>query len=114
MFDINRYKPKFWDHHDISAGPFKPLFNFRLIWKQSAFLTLSVALIPLLFLAIMDYKVTQKAVESEMLLRTSRLISNTRRSLSFVLDERKFALSFILLFNTYDPMPNPLGLVRFI
>jgi len=114
MFDINRYKPKFWDHHDISAGPFKPLFNFRLIWKQSAFLTLSVALIPLLFLAIMDYKVTQKAVESEMLLRTSRLISNTRRSLSFVLDERKFALSFIILDNTYETLANPVSLGRIL
>ncbi|MFZ3048282.1 MAG: cache domain-containing protein, partial [Desulfatirhabdiaceae bacterium] len=110
MFDINRFKPKFWDHHDLSAGPFKPLFNFRLIWKQSAFLTLSVALVPLLFLAITDYKVTQKAVESEMLLRTSRLVSNTRRSLSSFLDERKFALSFIILDNTYEMLANPIRL----
>jgi signal transduction histidine kinase len=110
MFDINRYKPKFWDHHDLSAGPYKPLFNFRLIWKQSVFLTLSVALIPLLFLAAMDYRVTQKAEESEILLRTSRLLSNTRRSLSYFLDERRFALSFIVLDNIYDDLADPVRL----
>jgi two-component system, NtrC family, sensor kinase len=102
-----RLKPKFWDHQDAAAGPFKSLFNFRRIWKQAAFLTAGVALIPLIFMAIIDYNVTQNAIESEILLRTSRLVSNTRRSISFFLDERKFALNFIIHDNTPESLKNP-------
>jgi two-component system, NtrC family, sensor kinase len=106
MIALNRFKPKFWDHQDAAAGPFKSLFNFRKIWKQAAFLTAGVALIPLIFMAIIDYNVTQDAIESEILLRTSRLVSNTRRTLSFFLDERKFALSFIIHDNTSENLKN--------
>jgi len=106
----NRFIPKFWDHHDVAAGPFKSLFNFRRIWKQAAFLTAGVALIPLILMAIIDYNVTQDAIESEILLRTSRLVSNTRRSISFFLDERKFALNFIIHDNTFESLKDPMRL----
>jgi len=102
-----RFKPKFWDHQDVAAGPFKSLFNFRKIWKQAAFLTSVVALLPLIFMAIIDYNVTQDAIESEILLRTSRLVSNTRRTISYFLDERKFALNFIIHDNTLERLKNP-------
>ena len=102
-----RFKPKFWDHQDVAAGPFKSLFNFRKIWKQAVFLTAGVALIPLILMAIIDYNVTQNAIESEILLRTSRLVSNTRRSITFFLDERKFALNFIIHDNTVESLKNP-------
>jgi len=107
MIGLNRFKPKFWDHQDAAAGPFKSLFNFRRIWKQAAFLTAGVALMPLIFMAIIDYNVTQNAIESEILLRTSRLVSNTRRSISFFLDERKFALNFIIHDNSPESLKNP-------
>jgi signal transduction histidine kinase len=103
----NRFIPKFWDYQDVAAGPFKSLFNFRRIWKQAAFLTAGVALIPLILMAIIDYNVTQDAIESEILLRTSRLVSNTRRSISFFLDERKFALNFIIHDNSFEDLKNP-------
>jgi two-component system, NtrC family, sensor kinase len=103
----NRFIPKFWDHQDAAAGPFKSLFNFRKIWKQAVFLTAGVALIPLIFMAIIDYNVTQNAIESEILLRTSRLVSNTRRSISFFLDERKFALNFIIHDNAFEDLKSP-------
>jgi len=102
-----RIKPKFWDHQDVAAGPFKSLFNFRRIWKQAAFLTSGVALIPLILMAVIDYNVTQNAIESEILLRTSRLVSNTRRSISFFLDERKFALNFIIHDNAPESLKSP-------
>jgi signal transduction histidine kinase len=102
-----RFKPHFWDHQDAAAGHFKSLFNFRRIWKQAAFLTAGVSIIPLLFMAIIDYKVTQGAIESEILLRTSRLVSNTRQTISFFLDERKFALNFVIHDNTLKSLKNP-------
>jgi len=90
-----KIKPKFWDHQDVSAGLYKPLFNFRRIWRLAVLLTAGVTLIPLIFMAIIDYRVTQQAIESEILLRTARLVSNTRRSIAFFLGERKSALDFI-------------------
>lgn len=102
-----RFKPHFWDHQDAASGHFKSLFNFRRIWKQAAFLTAGVSLIPLIFMATIDYKVTQGAIESEILLRTSRLVSNTRRNISFFLDERKFALNFIIHDNNLERLKNP-------
>jgi two-component system NtrC family sensor kinase len=104
---MNRLIPKFWNHQDVAAGPFKSLFNFRKIWKQAVFLTAGVALIPLILMAVIDYNVTQNAIESEILLRTSRLVSNTRRSISFFLDERKFALNFIIHDNSFEDLKNP-------
>jgi two-component system NtrC family sensor kinase len=102
-----RLKPKFWDHQDVAAGPFKSLFNFRKIWKMAVFLTAGVALIPLILMAVIDYNVAQNAIESEILLRTSRIVSNTRRSISFFLDERKLALNFIIHDNSLEALNNP-------
>ena len=96
MSILERLKPKFWDYQDVAAGLAKHLFDFRRIWKLAVLLTAGVALLPLVAITVIDYKVTRHAVESEILLRTSRLVSNTRRSISFFLAERRAALDFIV------------------
>jgi len=101
---LKRFKPGFLDHHDQSSGMYKSLFNFRLLWKQSIAATLAVVLLPLVTLAVVDYNISKEAMESELLLRTSRLVSNTRRTLTSYFDERKFALNFVTLDNTYDQL----------
>ncbi len=107
-------KPKFWDHEDVAAGPYKTLFNFRRIWKMAVMLTAGVVLIPLVFFAAVDYKVTQSSLESEIVLRTSRLISNTRRNISFFLGERKSALDFIVRDNSYTALQDPARLTTIL
>jgi signal transduction histidine kinase len=101
---LKRYKPRFLDHHDQLSGMYKSLFNFRLLWKQSIATTLAVVLLPLFTLAVVDYTISKEALESELLLRTSRLVSNTRRTLISYFDERKFALNFLTLDNTFDQL----------
>ena len=103
-------KPKFWDYHDVAAGPYKHLFNFRRIWKWAVLLTAGVALLPLIFITLIDYDFTQRAIESEIMLRTSRLVSNTRRSISFFLAERKSALDFIDHENTFEELNDQIRL----
>ena len=103
-------KPKFWDYHDVAAGPYKHLFNFRRIWKWAVLLTAGVALLPLIFITLIDYDFTQRAIESEIMLRTSRLVSNTRRSISFFLAERKSALDFIDHDNTLEKLNDQIRL----
>lgn len=97
-----RFQPRFLDHHDQTSGMYKSLFNFRLLWKQSIATTLAVVLLPLFTLAFVDYKVSRDALESELLLRTSRLVSNARRTLTSYLDERIFALNFLTLDNSFE------------
>jgi len=107
MSFLQRFKPEFWDYHDVASGPYKHLFDFRRIWYLSVLLTAGVALIPVFLLAAIDYQVTQKAIESENVLRTSRLVSNTRRTLSFLLLERRYALQFLVGDNSLEVLNRP-------
>ncbi|OQY57877.1 MAG: two-component sensor histidine kinase [Desulfobacteraceae bacterium 4572_88] len=104
---ISNLRPKFWDHADVSHKQYKHLFNFRKIWKLNALLTLIVALIPLLVMTTINYRLSRKAMESEIRLRTSRLVSNTRRSVSYFLAERKAALDFVILNESLKSLVSP-------
>jgi len=107
---FNSLKPKFWDYRDVAAGPHASFFSFRRMWKRAAFLTAGVAIVPLILLTAIDYHVTQKSIESENLLRTSRLVSNTRRSIFYFFEERKGALKFIAEENSFGSLCNPANL----
>ncbi len=78
------------------------IFNFRRIWLLSFILTSGFAIIPVMFFALIDYNVTKRSVESEAILRSSRLTSNTWRSVSYFLDERKAALRYTVYENSLD------------
>ncbi len=104
---LHKLKPPFWDHEDVAAGHYKRLFDFRGIWYQAVWFTAAVVLLPLIFITLADYSVTKKSAESEILLRTSRFVSNTRRTVSFFLEERRFALIFIVRDNRYEDLQDP-------
>ncbi|MBU1397850.1 MAG: response regulator [Proteobacteria bacterium] len=104
---FEKLKPKFWDYQDVAAGPYKHLFNFRRIWNLAVVLISLVALIPLISITLIDYGVTQHSVESEVLLRTSRLVSNTWRTVSFFLAQRRSALDFVIRDNSYNSLHDP-------
>jgi signal transduction histidine kinase len=107
-------KADFWDHEDIAAGPRKYLFNFRRIWKMSVLLTAWVTLAPLVFMTLVDYNVSQQAIEAEINYQTARLVSNTRRSISFFLAERRSALNFIDKDNSYRAIGDPMRLAALL
>jgi signal transduction histidine kinase len=109
-----KMKPAFWDHEDVAAGPRKHLFNFRRIWRMSVFLTAGVALAPLVFMTLVDYNVSQQAIEADIYYQTTRLVSNTRRTITFFLAERRSALSFIDKDNAYSALGNPLRLAALL
>ncbi len=73
-----------------------------------------VSILPLIALALADYNVTQQSIESEILLRTSRLVSNTRRTLSFFLVERRAALDFIVQDNRFEALNSESRLNRML
>jgi two-component system, NtrC family, sensor kinase len=106
MAIIDILKPKFWDHIDSASGAYKPMFNFRQIWKQAVIVISLFAVIPLVILTALDYNLTESAMENEIIWRTSRFVSNTRRTVSFFLHERQFALNFIIHDNSFEELQN--------
>lgn len=107
MSILNQIKPDFWRDKEISTGPYRRMFNFRRIWKMAVLLTSLVTLLPLIVITSIDYNFTQKSIESENLLRTLRIGSNARRSISFFLSERLSALSFVVRDNSVDELYQP-------
>ena len=101
------FKPRFLDQDDQGSGIYKPLFNFRRLWKLSIAAMLAVALLPLLTLAVVDYVTSTESVESEFHLETARLVSNARRTLASYLDERKYILNFLVFDNSYEQLFEP-------
>ncbi len=114
MSILERLKPKFWNNQHVVAGSSDHSLNFRRIWKLSVLLTAAVTLAPLIFMTLVDYKVTQNAIESEALLRTSRIVSNARRTISFFLSERTAGLGFIVRDNSFKELRNPTRLAEIL
>lgn len=100
-------KPKFWDYHDTSTHKSEYRFNFRRIWCLTVLLITGVSLVPLISITLIDYNVTEQSIESDIMLRTARLVSNTQRSISFFITERRSALDFIVRDNTFDSLTDP-------
>lgn len=80
--------------------------NYQRIWLISFVLTATFAIIPVIFFAVLDYNLTRRSLENDAQARTSRLASNTWRSLSFFLDERKNALSYVVRSNSVEQLGN--------
>ena len=110
MSIFEKLKPGFWDHEDIATEPYKHLFNFRRIWRRAVFVTAVVAIVPLVITAFISYKLNQDTMDSELLLRTSRLVSNSCRSVSFFLSNRRATLDFVNYNNTFEALTDPVRL----
>ncbi len=104
---LNKLRPEFWRFQKPGSGVKKPLVNFPRLWKTSVLITAAVALLPLIFITIIDYNVTQDSIESELFLRTSRVVSNARRAISFFLTERRASLDFIVHDNEFERLNDP-------
>jgi two-component system NtrC family sensor kinase len=101
---LKRLKPAFWDYRAADSGLFKSPFNFRRIWKLAVVLTACVAIVPVIVLAIVDLNVTKHSTEEQITLRISKLVSNTEQTISFFLEERKYALHFIIKSNSFEKL----------
>jgi len=107
MSMMNKLKPRFWDHDDVAAGPYKHHFNFRRLWKRSVLATATVALVPLFIWSLSGYRLNLDTIESELVLRTSQLTTNSWRSVSLFLTERSAVIDFIAHDNTFDRLNDP-------
>ena len=104
---LKKLKPGFLDHKDVSAGPYKHHFDFLRIWKRAILVTATVALVPLIIWAFSGYRLTMETIESELVLRTSQLISNSRQSVSMFWTERRSVLDFIAHDHRLETLKDP-------
>ncbi|MBC2714798.1 MAG: two-component sensor histidine kinase [Desulfobacteraceae bacterium] len=105
------FNPNFlWGGKQGKGPRYRHMFNYSRLWRSAVMLTALSAILPLLAISWFDYNVTRKAVESEALSRTSRTVSNTKRTISAFLTERKSALDFIVHDNIYEELIDPVRL----
>lgn len=103
-FGKNKSKPI---QHEEEFSQLRQTLNFRRIWIFFVLLTSVFSILPVIFFALIDYNVTKSSVESQIILRTSRIVSNTWRSISFFLNQRKSALTYTVQDNDYDELTAP-------
>jgi two-component system NtrC family sensor kinase len=111
---LKKLKPDFLDHRDVAAGPYKHHFDFLRIWKRAILVTATVALVPLIIWALSGYRLTMETIESELVLRTSKLVSNSWRSVSLFLNERRSVLDFIAHDNRLETLKEPARLAHIL
>lgn len=104
---LYQVKPAFLRHHSDSGSSDGQILNFRRIWELAILLTSIVTLVPLILITSVDYQYTKRSIESENRLRTLRVASNIRHSISFFFHERLAALSYIVRDNTFDELADP-------
>ena len=104
---LKKLKPDFLDHKDVAAGPYKHHFDFLRIWKRAILVTATVALVPLIIWALSGYRLTMETIESELVMRTSQLVSNSWRSVSLFLTERRSVLDFIAHDHSPETLKDP-------
>ncbi|MEE4266095.1 MAG: sensor histidine kinase [Desulfobacteraceae bacterium] len=107
MSILKKLKPGFLDHKDVSAGPYRHHFDFQQIWKRAILVTATVAIVPLIIWALSGYRLTMETIESELELRTSQLVSNSWRSVSLFLTERRSVMDFIAHDNSLETFQDP-------
>ncbi len=107
MSILSKLKPRFWDHLDSASGPGNRHYSFRRKWLMIVSFTTVVTLTPLFVMALVDYRLTRQAFENEARMAVSRAVSNTWRSISFLLSQRRAALVFIARDNSLDALTRP-------
>jgi two-component system NtrC family sensor kinase len=92
---IAHFVPRFWDIETPTPRG-QVLFNYRKFWVFSIFLRVGLSLVPLAVFLIINISLAHTALKNENHLRAARLVSNTRRTITFFLEERLDALKFIV------------------
>lgn len=87
--------PEFHRHRrNVHLDSFYTVTNYWYLWAMSIFILAVTALAPLCSLTLIHYRLIQKSIDSELTLRTERLTSNAKSSITFFMEERLNALIF--------------------
>jgi two-component system NtrC family sensor kinase len=99
--------PHFHQQNDEHLNPYYTFQDYRQIWGLVIFSLMATALLPLVVMSLIYYQLVNHSIDTESLLRTERLASNTRRAVTFFLEERLAALTFTINEMGYDRLNDP-------
>ncbi len=99
--------PQFSRNGEEHLNPYYTFQDYRQTWGMTIFILMTTALLPLIVMALIYYQLTETSINTEALLRTERLASNTRRAVTFFLEERLAALTFTVNEMGYDRLTRP-------
>jgi CheY-like chemotaxis protein len=103
---------RFHRNDDEHLNPYYTFQNYRQTWGMTIFILMTTALVPLVVMTLIYYQLIETSINTESLLRTERLASNTRRAVTFFLEERLAALTFTVNEMGYDQLTNPGALTK--
>ena len=104
---LGQIRPQFYRRDQEHLSPYFRFKDYRKIWAIGIFVLATAALLPLVAVTIIHYRLIQQSVDSELMLRTERLTSNARRAVTFFLEERLNALRFTINEIGYDQLTDP-------
>ena len=107
-------RPQFYGRDNEHLSPYLRFTNYKKIWGLGIFVLVVAALLPLVTATIIHYRLIQKSVDSEIILRTERVTSNARRAVAFFLEEHLNALRFTVNEIKYAQLVNPAHLAEIL
>ncbi|MEJ2170509.1 MAG: ATP-binding protein [Desulfobacterales bacterium] len=100
-------RPAFYRRKNKHLSPYLTFTDYRKIWAIGVSTLAMAALVPLLVVTVIHYRLIEKSVDSELILRTERLASNARRAVTFFMEERLNALRFTVNEIRYEQLTDP-------
>lgn len=82
MKSLKKLRPAFWDHHTTSSSATHKGVNFQRKWKLIVTFTTLIAVLPLLIMGFMDFRLTRKTMEEQMKQAMASILTATAVSIS--------------------------------
>ncbi len=108
-----RITPNFWKQNNADSE-YRSFINYRRMWWQCVIVMASVCLLPLLITTAINTYQYHEVLKSETIAPADRLVSNTARSISFFLEERRSALDFVVRERSLEELGNDKDLARLL
>ena len=88
---VHYFLPKIKDVDSLA-----PATRYIKLWRFAIILTSMISIIPLIVMTLFNYYHDQRAFSSEMNYKVSQILSNNKRTLEFLIEERQSALNLIV------------------
>ncbi len=96
----------------ISVAPMARIPRYRRFRRIFVLLSLFVSLTPLLIMTTFYYHLDQTALQAEINYNVSQILSNTKRTLEFIIEERLSALTLMVNQESFEQLSGEEGLLK--
>lgn len=96
-----------------AAGQTRPV-RYRRLWRFTVGFTVLTALTPLAIMTFITYHQDRDATRAENRFAITQILSNTKRTLHFVVEERRSALSLVLASHEYVDLASDSALTEIL